>query len=433
MKFDELVDQFNETVGLEKGILVDAQSQGDIERLETAVFDAANNTIGAQRLPDIFASYPDNAYRVGKIVPLVDLETYFSPEELAEYRDDFLEIGRVGIEQKLTILPIAKATENLFLNKTVWDEFSAYTNTSIEALQTWEGIVKVSEAYYEWSGGKAFLGIDSLANFMLSAAIQKEAGIVSYRFGKAELHLDKYAMSSIWTTYYIPMIKGHYAKEGRFSSDDAKLGIIVAYTGSTVSAAYFPTEVTLDASHIEAIESAVLPYPVFEGGKKTVSQQGAGMVIVNSDYEHELAASEFLKWFTDVERNRTFAAATAYFPVKDEALKEAQMLQAVREEQSFTSSALNSSITTTSEMLNSYYLYGYPAFDNSYELRELLETHLYEWVKADQRKLAGLEGDAYNEQLFELLSPNNFEDWYAALLQDIRTTTTVPTVGEQHE
>lgn len=184
---------------------------------------------------------------------------------------------------------------------------------------------------------------------------------------------------------------------------------------------------------IERLETAVLPYPVFEGGKKTVSQQGAGMVIVNSDYEHELAASEFLKWFTDVEQNRTFAAATAYFPVKDEALKEAQMLQAVREEQSFTSSALNSSITTTSEMLNSYYLYGYPAFDNSYELRELLETHLYEWVMADQRKLAGLEGDAYNEQLFELLSPDNFENWYAALLQDIRTTTTVPTVGEQYE
>ncbi|MEE1132163.1 MAG: extracellular solute-binding protein [Caryophanon sp.] len=429
IKFDQLVETFNETVGMEKGILVDAQSQGDISRLETAVYDAANNQIGAQRLPDIFASYPDNAYRVSNSVEFVDLTHYFSDEELAEYREDFLQIGQLGKEQTLTILPIAKATENVFVNKTVWDAFSRDTNTELSMLRTWEGIAKVSELYYKWSNGHAFFGIDSVANFMLSTAEQQGASIVSYRSGEAEVQLDIEAMYAMWETYYVPMLKGYYAKEGRFSSDDAKLGVVAAYTGSTASAAYFPTEVTLSAERIEPIESIVLPYPTFAQGEPVVTQQGAGMVIVKSDEAHEFAASEFLKWFTDVEQNRAFAAATAYFPVKTEALDETAMLQAVQQEQDFTAPALNSSIATTIDMLKTYRLYGYPAFDNSYELRELLDRHLKEWVKSDFATLAQLTGEAHAKQLEEYTSQAWFERWYASLQQEMEAVTSMPIAG----
>ncbi|OCS89250.1 extracellular solute-binding protein [Caryophanon latum] len=430
IKFDQLVETFNETVGIEKGILVDAQSQGDISRLETAVYDAANNKIGAQRLPDIFASYPDNAYRVSNSVAFVDLTHYFSDEELAEYREDFLQIGRLGKEQTLTILPIAKATENVFVNKTVWDAFSSDTGATLSMLSTWEGIATVSELYYKWSDGRAFFGIDSVANFMLSTAEQQGTSIVSYRSSKAEVKLDIEAMYAMWETYYVPMLKGYYAKEGRFSSDDAKLGVVAAYTGSTASAAYFPTEVTLSAQRIEPIESLVLPYPTFAQGEPVVTQQGAGMVIVKSDEAHEFAAAEFLKWFTDVEQNRAFAAATAYFPVKTEALDETAMLQAVQQEQEFTAPALNSSIATTIDMLKTYRLYGYPAFDNSYELRELLDRHLKEWVKRDLATLAQLTGEARAKQLDEYISQVWFEQWYASLQQEVEAVTSMPIAGE---
>jgi multiple sugar transport system substrate-binding protein len=87
--FDRLVTEFNETVGMDKGIVVDAQSQGDVDQLAIAVFDAANKSIGAAPMPNIFASYPDNAFRVNQILRLVDLGRYFSDEELNEYRRDF--------------------------------------------------------------------------------------------------------------------------------------------------------------------------------------------------------------------------------------------------------------------------------------------------------------------------------------------------------
>ncbi len=41
-KFDALITEFNETVGMEKGIVVDAQSQGDVNQLATAVYESAN-------------------------------------------------------------------------------------------------------------------------------------------------------------------------------------------------------------------------------------------------------------------------------------------------------------------------------------------------------------------------------------------------------
>lgn len=68
-QFDGLVAEFNESVGMEKGIVVDAQSQGDVSQLADAVFNSASKTIGAAPMPDVFAAYPENAFRVNQVTP----------------------------------------------------------------------------------------------------------------------------------------------------------------------------------------------------------------------------------------------------------------------------------------------------------------------------------------------------------------------------
>ena len=40
------------------------------------------------------------------------------------------------------MVPVAKSTELLFLNKTDWERFSADTGASMELLGTWEGACK---------------------------------------------------------------------------------------------------------------------------------------------------------------------------------------------------------------------------------------------------------------------------------------------------
>ena len=54
--FDALVEEFNDTVGREKGIFVQSYSQGSVSDLETAVRDAISGKVGAQAMPDIFSS-----------------------------------------------------------------------------------------------------------------------------------------------------------------------------------------------------------------------------------------------------------------------------------------------------------------------------------------------------------------------------------------
>ena len=83
--FADLVNEFNETVGREKGIAVQQSSQATVTDLETSVLAAANREVGAPEVPNIFAAYADTAYAVDRLGLVADLRPYLTDEELAEY------------------------------------------------------------------------------------------------------------------------------------------------------------------------------------------------------------------------------------------------------------------------------------------------------------------------------------------------------------
>jgi multiple sugar transport system substrate-binding protein len=410
-RFDSLVNDFNETIGMEQGVVVDAQSYGDVNELADAVYNAASKNIGAQEVPDIFAAYPDNAFRVNKIIELVDIEAYFSDEELGEIRSEFLDEGRFGKEQILKILPIAKSTENFYLNKTYWDKFAEETGADINDLSTWEGIIKTAELYYN-NTGNSFFCIDANANFMLITSKQLGEEFYTYNGNDVELNFSEENAYKIWEGFYVPYIRGYFAKTGRFSSDDAKTGNILAYTGSTAGASYFPTEITDDGKSV-AIEVLTLPYPCFENGELYAVQQGAGMCIAKSDKAHEYGASLFLKWFIDEPQNVKFAVTTAYFPVKKAALNEETLLNEVNEAE-VSIEAIKKSIKTTMQMFENYSLYGNRPFEGSYEMRSLLENHLFNRVQEDlmllNERVSG--GEERIKVIDELISKEKFLEWY---------------------
>jgi len=264
-QFDNLVNSFNETVGMNEGIVVDAYSQGDVQQLASAVYDAANGKIGVQKLPDIFAAYPENAFRVNEIVPLVNIEDYFSEDELQQYRAEFLNEGRFGPDHALYIFPIAKSSENLFLNKTFWNEFANETGYELNHLETWEGVLEVAEAYYRWSDaktiapgdGNAFMGIDSASNFMYVASAQLDNPIYTIENGLPTFNLNEETARQLWDTFYVPYYRGYFVKTGRFSSDDAKVGRTLAYIGSTAGAGYFPSDITMSENEVIHVQPAV--------------------------------------------------------------------------------------------------------------------------------------------------------------------------------
>ncbi len=416
-EFDALVTEFNETKGMELGIVVESQTYGDVNELADAVFDSANKTIGEQPMPDIFAAYPDNAFRIDQISELVDLETYFSEEDLSKIRKEFLEEGRFGEDKKLKILPIAKSTENLFLNKTYWDKFAQETGADINDLSTWEGLVSVAEAYYTHTG-KAFFCIDSNANFMLISSMQLGQEFYKYNGNTAELNFDEEIAYKIWNHYYVPYVKGYFQKNGTFSSDDAKVGTVLAYTGSTAGASYFPTEIA-EGDEIVPIESLTLPYPYFEDGKPYAIQQGAGMCITKSDEAHEYGASVFLKWFIDKPQNVKFAVSTAYFPVQNEALNEDTIINELNKTD-VSSATITQSIKTTLKMFDEYTLYGNQPFEGSYDMRTLLQNTLFDRVQTDLKQLEErvVAGEDRTKVIEELTSKEQFLQWYQQFTEE---------------
>lgn len=418
-KFDALVTEFNEGRGVELGIVVDAQSQGDVGQLATAVFESATKSIGSQPMPDIFAAYPDNAFRIHDVVDLVHLKTYFTDEELGAYRAEFLEEGRFLTDGQYYILPIAKSSENLYVNGTFWQDFSRVHGFSNADLGTWEGLARVAETYY-LETGKGFFGIDANANYMLQAGMQLGNEIFEFsKDGTAKFSMNRETALQIWTYYYTPYIKGHFVKTGRFSSDDAKTGTVMAYTGSTAGASYVPTEVTFSETQIEDFGPLVLPYPVFEKGALFAMQQGAGMCITKSDEAHEYAAAEFLKWFTENDQNIEFSISTGYFPVKNSAINESELLKAAERAQ-VSNPAIVSSIKSSLIMFDTYTLYNNPPFEGSYEIRNLLETHLFDKVVSDLEELAlKVAGGANRDTVIEALtSETAFEVWYEDLKKE---------------
>ncbi len=417
--FDTLVSEFNETVGIERGIVVDAKSQGDVTQLATAVFDAANESIGSAPMPDIFASYADNAFRVHQIIDLVSLDQYFTVDELEEYRSEFLEEGQFITDQKYYIMPIAKSSENLYINKNYWELFATEYGYTESDLSTWESINEVAKVYYE-ATGKGFFSLDANANYLLVANRQHGQEFYVYNEdGTVSVNFNVEIAKKIWDNFYVPYINGYFVKTGRFSSDDAKTGSVISYTGSTAGAAYFPSTVSFNEQEVVEIEPLVLPYPYFESGEKIAIQQGAGMCITKSDEAHEYASALFLKWFTDSAQNLKFAVSTGYFPVKNSVLEASQMIEQI-DAGNVTSPAIVESIKATEIMFNNYTLYNSKPFLGSYEMRTLLDTHLITKIQNDLEYLnTQIEaGEDRDKILSNLTSGDSFEEWYQDLLNE---------------
>lgn len=104
-----------------------------------------------------------------------------------------------------------------------------------------------------------------------------------------------------------------------YSSDLSKTGEIVCSLGSTAGILFYGDSITYPDNTTEAATYAILPYPVFRGGKKIAIQRGGGMCVKRSSAKKEYAAALFLKWFTQPEQNLRFVYATGYLPVTKEA------------------------------------------------------------------------------------------------------------------
>ena len=426
--FNELIEEFNETVGQEKGITVTSGSFGDINELSDRVMDAVEKKAGADEVPNIFSAYADTAVSLDAMGIVADLAPYLSKEERAQYVGGFLEEGDFHGDGSLKIFPVAKATEVFLLNKTDWELFAAATGASYEDFSTVEGLTALSEKYYRWTDtmtdtpndGKAFFGRDAMDNYFYISAMQLGEELLAVEDGKATLQFSEQTARKLWDHYYVPFVKGYFSASGRFRTDDVKIGNILALVGSSSSASYFPSEVMLEDGTGYPIEMLAFPCPQFEGSEGYAVQQGAGMVVTEAD-EAEIAASvEFLKWFTQPEQNVRFSVQSGYLPVMKAAYEGEEILTGSGEISPVVEKILKASVQTIREN-TAYTPQPFPQGD---AVRRLLKYSLSDLAGVNRaavlERVAG--GMSMEEAIAEFTSEERFQNWYQTTVETIEAT-----------
>ena len=416
--FTSLVNQFNETVGAQKGIKVSTESQGSVNDLETSVMDSAEGKVGAAAMPNIFSAYADTAYALDQMGMVVDLAPCLTEEEKAQFVEGYLSEGGFGEDDSIKIFPVAKSTELLFLNDTDWQAFADAADVRYEDLATMEGLTAVAEKYYNWTDaqtaapddGKALFGRDAMANYMLVGAQQLGDTIFAVKDGRMTVNFERDVARRLWDNYYVPFVKGWFAATGRFRSDDIKTGNVLAYVGSSSSATFFPARVTNDANESHEISLKTLPAPQFEGGEAVAVQQGAGMVVTAAKEEEVKASVEFLKWFVRAENNIAFSVGSGYLPVT----RKANDMQEILASGLTLDDNMQQTLAVAVDTVNGNRLYTPHAFAGSNSARKVLEYGLSDLAAADRETVVQriAEGQSAAEAEAEFLTDEYFEAWY---------------------
>lgn len=408
---DSMIDEFNDTIGAKEGIVVCVTSISGSSTLHEKLIMAANDEPGALPLPNITTIYPKTALMLTKKGLLANLDQQFTSDELSAYIPQFLKEGRIKGDN-LYVFPTAKSTEVLFLNTTIFDKLANATGAKIEDLQTFEGIVRTSELYYDWTDkqtpdiendGKMFFLPDSLFNFSMIGFKQLGAEFIK----DETINFTDPQFYKIWECYYKPAVLGQVAIFDGYATDLAKTGDIVCSTGSTAGVSFFSPTVTYADNTTEPVNLAILPYPVFEGGKKVTIQRGAGMSVIKSTKEKDCSAAIFLKWFTSPENNIRFVSSTGYLPVTKEAFGEIMS----RKIESISNENIKKLLRTSKIMQQEYEFYIPPLFNELDELQEQYEDNLKRFAAESRKTYIDLLENNDSKTAYEFISNISCEDF----------------------
>ena len=386
---DAQIDEFNATIGKEKGIVVSVTSISSSATLQEKLTMIAAGDPGAPDMPDITTCYPATAMLLVERGLLTPLDDYFTKAELSEYLPRFVEEGRLS-DGKLYVFPFAKSTEVLFLNQTLFERFSSPTGVSADSLQTFEGIAQAAMEYHQWSDqqtpdvdndGKAFYTADSIFN-LAQVGLRQMGGNL---FKGKELALNTPEFMRVWEMLFKPSVMGGFAIYDGYSSDLSRTGDILCSTGSTAGILFYGDKITYPDNTQETVEYTVLPYPIFAGGSKVAIQRGNGLVVAKSTPEKQQAAAIFLKWFTAPEQNMQFVASTGYLPVTNRAFTH-------RMEQEISNNAnpnIQKLLRIAIQVHDEYDFYIPAVFDEYNAISEQFESSFY--TIAQQRREQYLE------------------------------------------
>lgn len=307
---NRLIDEFNETVGMEKGIIVNVTAMSNASKIGEKLLDAHNKIPGSAEMPDLFFAHKSNALGLGTD-NLLDWKEYFSEKELSAYVPGFLEDGTV--DGKLSVFPVSKSTHLLFIAGSQFERFSADTGVTYEALSTWDGFFDAAAKYYDWSGGKPFCALDYPLRAIELAATESGAGNIFADNGFYDP--SNVIFKQTFMKFADSLAKGHIMLSNLYSNTQVMTGEVMTGISSSAAILYYNDTVTYEDGTSEPMDLEILPLPAESGKKPYITQAGVGLCAYKTSSQKAEAAVIFAKWLTEPERNLEFVCQTGYMPV----------------------------------------------------------------------------------------------------------------------
>lgn len=311
---NRLVEEFNQTTGRDKGILVNVTLMSNAYAIGDKLLKAQSNAPGVPEMPDLFFCHITNAEELGADT-LLDWKEQFTEEERNQFVPAFIEDGVVG--DRLSILPVSKSTHVLYLAGAPFARFSAATGVREEDLSTWDGFFEAAEKYYTWSGGKPFCALDYLMRCVDLDAMEKGAN--NFFTDEGWYDLENAQLKASFMPFARALAKGHIVVSDLYSNTQVMTGEVISGIGSTASILYYNDVITYPDGKSEPMDLQVLPLPKAAGKEYLVTQAGVGLCAWKTTEQKAEAATVFAKWLTEADRNLDFCVETGYMPVRKDA------------------------------------------------------------------------------------------------------------------
>ncbi len=308
---DTLVEEFNRTEGKEKGVRVKVTELSSAAKIGGFLLETQRDS--AQEMPDLFTCHIGDAIALGED-NLLDWNDYFTEKEQSEFVSGFLADGEA--DGKLLVFPLSKSTQLLMLNGTGFARFSAATGVTYDDLSTWEGFYDAAGRFYDWTNGtEHFCAMDYPIRAVELNAL--EHGAEDFYTEDGWYDFDNAVFKESWMQFARALAQGHIVVSDLYSNTQVMTGEVLSGLGSSAAILYYNDTVTYEDGRSEPMNLQVVPLPMTAGSEPLMTQAGVGLCAYKTDEQRAEAASLFVHWLTEPERNLDFVAETGYMPVRN--------------------------------------------------------------------------------------------------------------------
>ena len=270
---DLLVQEFNRTVGQEKGVRVQVTNLSSASKIGGFLKEAQKGGRDAPEMPDLFTCHISDATALGSD-NLVDWNARFTAEELSNFVPGFLADGMTE-DGTLLLFPISKSAQLLMCNGSGFARFSQSTGVSYADLSTWEGFYDAAGEFYDWSGGEAFCALDYPIRSVELNALEHGSGDFYTKSGWYDT--NNVVFKESWMQYARSLAQGHVVVSDLYSNTQVMTGDVLSGLGSSAAILYYNDTVTYRDGTQEPMDLHVLPMPKTAGADALMTQAGVGL------------------------------------------------------------------------------------------------------------------------------------------------------------